>query len=260
MANTYSLLQLTDCHLPASVDQNYYDICPDQQLADICRAIRKETTVSDLLLLTGDLVHHSGNSASYQRLLSACEGLAKERAWIPGNHDPAELMADFAQLRTGVTELGNWLIILLDTTSQPDGKGSGSISEIELQRLQGLLESSSDKHVLLVMHHNPVALGAPWQNQIMLQNAAAFWQVVEVYSQIRGVIFGHLHQSHQLEHRGMPLYCSPSTSIQYRSDTLEPEVEREDEKALPGFRHYLLHPDGSIESGVKRIAPGGLLR
>jgi Icc protein len=140
----------------------------------------------------------------------------------------------------------------LDSTTNPDGRGSGSLSDRELA-LIGTLNQLPIEHILLVLHHPPVEVGSVWQDQIKLANVQQFWQQVDKQDKVRAVLFGHLHQEHQLQHRDIALYCSPATAPQFKKSQLTPVLEDDIKLAKPGYRLLQLGSDGSIKTKVYRV-------
>lgn len=251
------LLQVTDCHLQQSAAQEFHQVNPDQRLLETFATCRQQRY--DHLLLSGDLVHH-GYPEAYLRLTEYSEGLATHSHWIPGNHDDAAMVAAAGHPTPKVVEDGNWTLLLLDSTAHPDGVGSGSLGKQALTNLEKAINSVATEHLLIALHHPPVAIGSPWQDQIMLGDAEQLWQLLAKTDKLRGVIFGHLHQHHQRLYRGVQLFCSAASVNQFCRYTQSPEREQTGQLALPGFRSYELHPDGKIYSQAHRVASGRSVR
>lgn len=241
-------------HLQASPEVEMRGVNPEQRFQQVMQAVAHEP--ADLLLLTGDLTHHA--ASAYARISQQLQQLPFPSVWIPGNHDlPGEMYA-FARYGYGrkVVELGNWRILLLDSTAQPDGRGSGSLSEPELNFLQTELEQAAetDQHLLLVLHHPPFGVDSAWQDRIMLGNTAQFWSIVEHSTQVRGIICGHLHQHWQLQRGDVELFSCPATAAQFKACTAVPQAEDDPTLAGPAYASYTLSPDGSIRTQIKRLS------
>jgi len=249
------LLQLSDCHLPPAAGELFRGRDADLCLSRLVDWLRAEQAPFDHLLLTGDLVHHGGPDA-YARLLEIVRPLAKQIHWIPGNHD--EIAAMQAVDNTGalgrkVIHSGSWTLLLLDSTSAPDGRGSGTLAAEELAWLKRQLEREPRRPTLLVLHHNPAPTGSRWQDEIRLANPLDLAAVIEQAPQIRGLICGHLHQVQNLHFAGQPLWSAPSTVIQFRAGREAFELEPDPQRATPGARVYTLNLDGSLEQQVLQL-------
>lgn len=248
------ILQVTDVHLQADPADSLQGAVIEQRWHSILSHIQAHHLDADLLMLTGDLVHHSGPIA-YQRLKRDLDTLGLPAVWIPGNHDDIDQMDQWGSvaLNRDAVYLGDWRVVLLDSTALPDGRGSGSLSASELRRLRSELDTQADKYLLLVMHHNPITLGSVWQDAIALRNADQFWPLVETHTHVRGIVFGHVHQQWTLTHKGIPLFSSPAVAPQYKAGCSD--VTLEDDPALtgPAYRIYHLQPGGKIASDTVRL-------
>jgi len=249
------LLQLSDCHLTPEAGKRFRGRDPEQCLRTLVDWLRATCPPFDHLLLTGDLSHHGGTDA-YERLLRIVEPLSPRVHWIPGNHDDALAMQSIdvtGVLGQKVIHSGDWTLLLLDSTDQPDGRGSGSLSTAELEWLQRQLSANTQRPILLVLHHNPAPTGSQWQDAIRLGNPEALEALLLQAPQVRGVICGHLHQRQALSVAGRPLWSAPSTVIQFRAGCEHFELETDPRLATPGARRFILKTDGQIETDVLQL-------
>ncbi|MEH6444669.1 MAG: metallophosphoesterase [Oceanospirillaceae bacterium] len=251
MNSTLNLLQITDCHLQQYPDQAYKNHYPDQRLDAVIAHVQATQSHSQHLLLSGDIAHYS-SSAVYQRILDKTQSLAEQIHWLPGNHDDAQVMYEFVHMQRKIIINGDWAIVLLDSTANPDGVGSGSLSDEELSLL-AKLGSLDVSHILIVLHHPPINVGSLWQDAIKLANSDEFWVRVKKLSKVRAISFGHLHQEHHLTEFGIELFCTPATAPQFKKEQLTPVLESDPILAAPAYRTLQLHADGSINSQVHRV-------
>ena len=93
-------------------------------------------------------------------------------------------------------------------------------------------------------------------DRIALENAGGLFAVLDRYPQVRGLLWGHVHQEFQEIRNGVLLMATPSTCVQFKPNNAKFGV---DEKP-PGYRWLELAPDGAIHTGVSRLAalPQGL--
>ncbi|MDO6563260.1 metallophosphoesterase [Amphritea sp. 1_MG-2023] len=246
--------QITDCHLQNNPADDYRGRDVEQHLNAVIEDLRCQTPAADLVLWTGDLVHH-GAASGYNRLRDRLTALPLQSYWLPGNHDAADLMLALGgplNQRTIVDQ--HWVILLLDSTSQPDGMGGGYLASQELNFLAQQLQTYRDYHCLIVLHHNPLPVGSAWQDRIMLGNAAAFWQLLAQYPQVKGVLNGHVHQAVEQQHQGINVFMTPATSVQFKAGCQQMTLEDASALALPAYRVLQLYPDGQIRSVIKRVA------
>ncbi|MBY4676161.1 metallophosphoesterase [Marinobacterium arenosum] len=246
------IIQLTDLHLPRVPTDPFRGVDVAGRLQRMLDHLAERFERIDQLLLTGDLTDH-GDLSTYRWLQTKVQGRAGRISWIPGNHDCAELMD--GELRPRRIELPGWRLVLLDTTAEPDGRGGGSLADSELQALDAEL-AGSDRPLMLVLHHNPLATGSGWQDPIMLGNADAFWRIVERYPQVKLAIHGHIHHAFEQRRGQVRVLGTPAIAPQFKPR--QADFCEEDDPALtgPAARWLRLHDDGRFETGLIRLSVG----
>jgi Icc protein len=253
------LLQFTDTHLFADAAGALLGINTEQSLQAVLDLARQRHWPPDLVLTTGDLVH-DGSVQAYARFLRHFSDLGAPVYSLPGNHDAAATL--YARLQQPSVQAihhvlcAGWQFCLLDT-SVPGSEG-GHLAASELQRLDAQLTAHPDHHALVCLHHQPVPVGSPWLDTMAVDNAAELFAVLDRHPQVRGLLWGHVHQDfHQLRN-GVHLIASPSTCIQFAPDSTDFALD----DAPPGYRWLELQADGRIDTGVERLAemPAGLER
>jgi len=249
------IIQVTDCHLQEAPDEVFKGSLPEERLCKVLEDIVGRNLQPDLLLLTGDLVHH-GYPQGYQRLSEYVQKVDADIRWLPGNHDNARHMSVFSELSLLQWRKHDWCVVSLDSTSLPDGKGSGSLGECELQRLEAILQAPPSKYLLIALHHPPVHVGSPWQDAICLGDKDAFWRILEdsKSSVAKLIVCGHLHQDHEVYNLSPPLLVTPATAPQFKKATLQPVLETDEYLSLPGYRVIDLFESGEFSTQVVRVA------
>jgi Icc protein len=108
------------------------------------------------------------------------------------------------------------------------------------------------------MHHQPVKVGSSWIDTMAIENPAPLFEVIDRHEQVRGVLWGHVHQTFEGRRGHIRLMASPSTCVQFAPGMDDFQVDEEP----PGFRLLALLPDGEIRSQVLRVdtMPQGLER
>jgi Icc protein len=251
------ILQISDAHLYGDSSQRLAGMNTDESLRGVLEMAQASLSPVDLILATGDLVHDS-SPEGYQRLKNLLKTLATPVYFLPGNHDNIEVMnanlQDASISMPAAAEHGPWLIIMLDSSLLDAERGHLAASELE--KLDANLQQHPDKHVLISLHHQPMPSGCAWLDKMALDNPEAFYSVIDRYSNIRCVLWGHIHQTFQAERNGVLMLSAPSTCIQFTPNNDKFEID----PIPPGFRWLNLLPDGSIETGVEHLAttPSGL--
>ncbi|MFK4753630.1 3',5'-cyclic-AMP phosphodiesterase [Oceanobacter antarcticus] len=248
-ASTFRLIQITDTHLSATKDGHLLGMNTLDSLRCVLDIIRADHQDMDALLVTGDL-SQDGSSESYRYLKAELEPFAVPSFWIPGNHDDLDSMAavtDGTGLQDRILRTPHWQVVMLD--SRVAGKVHGELSDTELARLESALSEAPELHTLVCFHHHPVSMQCRWIDTIGLRNSAELMSVVSRFANVRGLLWGHVHQQSDQMVGDLRLLSTPSTCVQFAPNTVEFTIDR----LSPGFRWLDLLPDGQIETDIKRV-------
>lgn len=245
------LLQLTDCHIGPTEEETLLGLNTNESLHDVIKVVREKEAPFDLLLVTGD-ISNNGGARTYRRFLSIIEASQIQHslfAWLPGNHDSPEDMDEALDLDAPVKEIrvGNWLFVLLNT--QVPGHTHGNLKERELDCLDSALSNNKDCHVMIFLHHQPVPVGCAWVDTQKVRSEYAFFKILDQYDHVKAVVWGHVHQDFNSERDGVKLMATPSTCIQFKSNSKEFAIDT----LMPGYRWFELQADGKFSTQVVRI-------
>ncbi len=243
------VVQLTDPHLYQDSAKGLYGINSLESFRAVYQSVDHSTC--DLMLLTGDLVHDE-SEFGYRRLASDLQQATYPIHCLAGNHDDMPLMEQvFAGGPISCQKhvvLGNWQILLLKTAIA--GQVYGELDVAELQWLEKRLKGHPTHHTLIALHHHPFSLGCKWLDPLGLKNADKLFELIATYPQVKVVLWGHVHQVYDEDRAGVRFLASPSTCIQFQPRTEAFVLE----DIPPGYRWLELHADGSINTGIERIA------
>lgn len=246
------LIQISDLHLREEPgDILCSDVVTDDSLRRVLDDILEREGPGRAVLATGDLVQDPA-IAAYRRLRDTLVDYPFDFACLPGNHDDPALMK--AHLRApnlvvdGGVGLGSWRVILLDSSFP--GHPYGRLGEGGITRLRDALVQAEEPHVLLALHHHPVAVRSPWIDRMALTDSAAFFNVIKSESRVRAVVFGHVHQEVDLVQSGVRFLGTPSTCVQFAPRTLTMSLDGRE----PAYRWLDLLDDGCIETGVRYLS------
>lgn len=250
-ADTVRLVQLTDTHLCRQAGGTLLGMDTDRSLQAVIARVQREQPAIDLLLGTGDLSDNGAREA-YERLEDYCAQIQAPCVWLPGNHDDRAQMQAAARsaLRlAGEAGLGGWQLLMLD--SQVPGEVGGRLGTDELARLDAALGRAAQAglYTLICLHHQPVPVGCDWLDEQMVADAPAFWEILDQYSGVKAVLWGHVHQEVDTLRNGIRLLASPSTCVQF----LPGSVDFRADDRPPGYRWLALHSDGGLDTGVSRV-------
>jgi Icc protein len=89
-----------------------------------------------------------------------------------------------------------------------------------------------------------------------VDNADEFFAIIDRHPQVRGILWGHVHQQFDRMRGNVKLMATPSTCVQFLPKSTTFAVD----EAAPGYRWLSLFEDGSIETGVERLTaiPGAV--
>ncbi|MEN9231098.1 MAG: 3',5'-cyclic-AMP phosphodiesterase [Thermostichus sp. DG02_5_bins_236] len=249
---TVYLVQISDLHLFAKPHYQLLGVTTETSFLQVQNAILALDPLPDLLLLTGDL-SQDGSAASYARLKTHLQTVPIDTYWLAGNHDRLHNMNLELQAKRLFVEKSfsreNWSFILMN--SLVPGKDSGYLTDRSLLWLRQELERSetAQHHVLLALHHPPFSVDSTWLDQSTLQQPERLFQVLDEFSHIRLVLFGHIHQDLRRQRGGVEYFACPSTCIQFRPKSPEFGLE----VIPPALRQVWLERDGSFRTQVQRV-------
>jgi 3',5'-cyclic-AMP phosphodiesterase len=244
------IVQISDTHIFEDPKAALLGVNTAKSFEAVLNLIAENPVPPDIIVLTGDLSQDE-TEAAYLYVAKSCERFSCPIYWLPGNHDVPDVMQKtFAKTQFKEDKailLGSWLLILLNTHYPKHVPGM--LGRSELSRLAYFLSEHPDQHALVFMHHQPVPVGSQWLDNLGLLNAADFFAITDKYPQIRGIIFGHVHQAFETHRQGVPILSAPSTSVQF--------LPGQEKFALdlinPGYRWFDLNPDGTFKTGVERV-------
>ena len=245
--STLRVVQITDCHLGGEPGEKLLGLDTDESLADVLSLVRQRETNIDHLVVSGDVASY-GQVGAYQRFPALIRHyLQAPIAWLAGNHDlDSRMRANAADVVMDKIVLGAWQIILLD--SSVPGSEHGDLDSSELQRLEQCLQDS-DKHTLIFVHHQPKLVGSVWIDQYVIRNGDRLLRMAESFPQVKGIVFGHVHQEFEEQLSSCSLLATPSTCIQFKPGSADFALDNQ----MPGYRWFDLHDDGSFDSEVVRV-------
>ncbi|MCO7227410.1 3',5'-cyclic-AMP phosphodiesterase [Pleionea sp. CnH1-48] len=244
------IVQVTDPHIFAEPEGKLLGLSTRVSFEAILARIQKEEIAPDLLLATGDLSQDASEPA-YQYLLDKFHQLNYPCFWVPGNHDDADLMEHTLVGQNVLPHkrilTPHWQIVLLNSVVK--GKVYGNLAATELEFLSNALKEFPERHLMVVLHHQPVNVGSSWLDKLGLRNADELFEILAQHEQKTSVIWGHVHQDFEDTQNDIQLIATPSTCVQFARESEDFAAGQES----PGYRYLNLYNDGRIESWVHRV-------
>lgn len=247
--NANTLIQITDMHIFDEADRRLGGVNTRESLQRVLGVIKHNHADADLLVLTGDNTHES-STQGYKKLKEMVSALALPYTFLPGNHDYQDPMMTLAidgeQEIDKWLVMGNWNILLLD--SHEEAKVNGFLSPDELGFVDQMLKDAHGP-VITFLHHPLLPVGCDWLDRQRVANADALFEIMAKHGNVKAVINGHVHQEWSGEHRGIKLFSTPSTCMQFKPDS----HDYAEDVPIPGYRWIKLYDDGSFETAVVRV-------
>jgi Icc protein len=243
---SFRLIQFSDMHLSGDPGERLRGVASLPALHAAIADTQRRCPRHDGVLLTGDLVQD--DPAGYRWIRSAFGDSTVPVMAMAGNHDlPVHMRSMLAQRPFqvgGEVHFGRWLVVLLDTWVEHSA--AGRLGPQQLAHLQSVLTDHPDHHVLLCLHHPPLVMRSHWLDKVGLEDAEQFLGLVRAHENVRGVVWGHVHQALDCLISGVRFMASPSTCAQFLPESEHFALDNRP----PGYRILDLMPDGTIATEV----------
>ncbi|MCA9914746.1 MAG: metallophosphoesterase [Anaerolineae bacterium] len=226
MTHILTFAHISDTHLHADVNfkggrDNPLPLVRAQQIIEALHAL--EAPVS-LVLHTGDVGHKIGKPETYSTAQQVLSTVRLPVLSIPGNHDR---VTSFQQAILGRskqeiqphadqdTEVHGVQFLLLDSHAATDGSAAGWLAPEQLHWLEERATADDPRPLVIALHHHPLPTDATWLDQMMLRNGEDFHAIMrKVGQRLRGVFYGHIHESLVTVRDGIAYYSAPSPWFQ----------------------------------------------
>lgn len=234
-----TIIQLSDLH---------FSIHNEKSIQALNKTLNHlKSQVADLVIITGDITDLNDIS-SYQAFLKAYQDTNDTPIILTaGNHDNSQVMNSLfdAELLSSQVILGNWLLLILD--SSVEGKDHGFITHEELVYLKSQMTKFPEHHALIFLHHHLLPVNSAWLDQYILENTEALFQAITPYKErIHGIFHGHIHQPSFHTFNDIDIYGTPSTSSQYKPDSEKPILISNDSY----YREIKIHENGTTQTEI----------
>ena len=241
------LLHITDPHLHAQAESRMRGVVTFDTFRDVVEQAMTNTRAPDVIVATGDLVQDE-TRAGYERFKGVLAPFNTPVLCIPGNHDAPNIMGsvlnDAPFQVNGSYQAGGWLLIMLNSFAR--GGDAGRLDQEELGRLRDTLHEHDSLHTLICLHHHPLPMGSRWLDGVALCNPDDLFNIVAAAPQVRGILWGHVHQASDRLRDNIRMMSTPSTCSQFRPFSDDFAIDARP----PGFRWLDLRPDGKIDTEV----------
>lgn len=243
------LVQITDTHLYGHQNGTLLGLNTRESFQCVLDLVKANHPHPDAIIITGD-ISQDLSLESYQYLHEHLQPFNCPKFLFEGNHDHPDYIEKVAQgneYTKQVVRSDHWQLVLLN--SQVPTKVHGTLPTSQLALLEKCLNERPDLHTLISFHHHPIPMGSEWLDKIGLHNNQEFFDLIAQHSNVRAVLWGHVHQESDRLINNVRYISTPSTCIQFKPEATEFTID----EAAPGYRWLALNADGTIETGVERV-------
>ncbi|MCB8920797.1 MAG: metallophosphoesterase [Ardenticatenaceae bacterium] len=258
---------ISDTHFGPTADYERHGFRPypcAEALVDTLNALPQKP---DFVIHTGDVVTHP-DPVSYELAQRVLGRLEMPVYYVTGNHDTAVLihqnlsfgskedLSDDPNLLSYAFEVKGYRFVVLDARAPDDMDPHGLFSAAQLAVVRR--EAQPQGPPLTIFMHFPIhRMNSIWMDaNMMVMNGREFHQsLLPARDRLRGVFYGHVHQSMQTVRDGILYVAAPSAFAQFTAWPDDIAVHP-DEVYPPAFNFVHLLPQQTIihQHVIKRPA------
>lgn len=254
---TVYFVHISDSHFGPTADYSRHGYRPQPCVERAVEMINTLPTRPDFVIHTGDVVTNP-DAASYERAAAVFSQLQMPVYFVTGNHDlsrdiqhhmemgPCQMMSDDPNVLSYTFAVKGYRFLVLDARGSDEIDPHGLLSEAQMKLVRA--EATAVGPPLTIFMHFPtLPMDSIWMDKNMLVlNGEAFHQaLLPARDRLRGVFYGHVHQSMQTLKDGIVYTAVPSLFAQLSAWPQDATVQ-EDPDYLPGFNFVHLLPDQTI--------------
>jgi len=199
---------------------------PVQRLIDTINNLEMEI---DFVMHTGDITHFPETPEHYHIARDILSQIKYPVYYVPGNHDNvAMFQKEFVGLSDSdikahydyQLDCNGVQIVMLDSHAPVDKPGNhdGHLAEEQLTYLDEICSADDDRPLVIGIHHHALPTEAPWLDGIVLKNGLELHQILlKAKSRLRGIFYGHIHESVVTVRDGISYYSVHSGWHQTRT-------------------------------------------
>lgn len=236
-------VHFSDTHISADPTYNHAeaDYTPMQGAYEVVRQINALPFEPDFVLHGGDVVYDPDDSA-YVKAREILSEIKYPVDYLMGNHDERH---GFQTLLLGQQatsekhfyerEINGVQFLFLDSNA-PAPFAGGALGKIQLEWLKDICNARDPRPLAIGVHHNALPIGSPfWDEFMRMRDGEEFHTVIKAaLGRLRGVFFGHVHQSSETYRDGVMYVSVPSTWYQLHCYPGQSGI-LQDVDAEPGF-------------------------
>ncbi len=228
-----TFVHISDTHLHP--DPNYIDKFVDfnsrEHVERLVETINNLEVNVDFVMHTGDILHAPESADDYNVAREMLGKLNYPAYFIPGNHDDPRMMQEGFWQRRGEAVVTNCdyqftmndvQVVMLDShrpmTEDAEDGAYGTLDPDQLEWLYEICSSDETRPLIVGIHHHVIPLHAPWIDKIGMTNGIDVHNtLLKAKHRLRGVFYGHIHESVVTVRDGISYYSVLSGWFQTRT-------------------------------------------
>lgn len=251
-----TFVHISDTHLHADPEftSELADFSSRGTVKKLVETINNLECNIDFVMHTGDILHDPQSADDYALAREILGELNYPAYYIPGNHDIPQMMQEGFWQRTGdaITPncdyqftMNDVQIVMLDSHHPKVNEDDPPVGMLDPDQLEWLYEicSSEETRPLIVgIHHHIIPLQAPWIDLFGMGNGLDIHNtLLKAKHRLRGVFYGHIHESVVTVRDGISYYSVQSGWLQTRT-WYQAEAPAQDRIQNPGFNLVTVTP------------------
>ena len=254
---TVYFVHISDSHIGPTAEYARRGYRPQPAVERAVALINELPTPPDFVIHTGDVVADP-DEASYQRAAELFGKLEVPLYFVTGNHDRTrdiqrhlplglhQALSKDPDVLSYAFEVKGYRFLVLDARGPDEIDPHGLLPEAQLDLVR--TEATAVGPPLTIFVHFPaLPMNSIWMdtNMLVLNGFALHEALLPARERLRGVFYGHVHQSMQTVRDGILYSAVPSLFAQFAAWPNDVDI-REDPDSLPGFNFVHLLPDQTI--------------
>ena len=254
---TLTFVHISDTHLHTDpkFTGDFVDFSSRGTVEKLVDAINNLECHVDFVMHTGDILHDPLSASDYEVAHELLGKLQYPAYYIPGNHDKPQMMQAGFWKRSDdeITPycdyqfvMNDVQVVMLDSHFEKVNESDppvGMLASEQLAWLDAICSSDDVRPLVVGIHHHILPLEAPWLDLFGMGNGLDVHQVLlKAKHRLRGVFYGHIHESVVTMRDGISYYSVQSGWLQTRT-WYQAQKPANDRLQNPGFNLVTITPN-----------------
>lgn len=241
---TFVHISDTHLHTDPTYTGPFTNVVPRPGVEATIRQINELPFEIDFVLHTGDVMTDPLDAAEYAIARDVLGTLRPPVYYLAGNHDRADAIQQVLMGRApeSVTrhldyelDINGVQILCLDSSVHQPNTHHGYLEPEQIAWVEARCAAADSRPLVVAVHHHPLPLFAPWLDHIVMTNGEELHRaLLPARHRLRGVFYGHIHESVVTVRDGISYYSVLSGWFQTRTWHNQ-EIPQNEPLHFPGF-------------------------